>query len=407
MNAGAGVMNRVAFGILLLFAFVLPWEDSVVLPGIGSVGRLFSMLLLAAAALALVVPGGLRLRRPSLFLLLMLGFVLWSGASLLWSVDPGATLVQLAIRFQLFLLAFFIWQLVDGSARRLAVMQAFVLGCSAAALNAAFNYLAGNEAVYQRYSASGVDPNEFATILALGIPMAWLILISGRHKKLFWPTLLYLPLALLGVLLTSSRGGALVTLVALGVIPLTLPALPARRRAAFGFVVTLGLTAMVLAGPQLADLVSSSLTRLSSTSRELSSGTLNERSEIWSAGFALFGEHSLLGVGAGAFPEAVAPLAGTPKVAHNSFVSVLVELGPPGLLLFLAVLLSVGLPLARLPRAELVCYLLLFCTLLLGLLPLTWEGRKVTWFVLTLLSTAATLIIGERPGRQRQVGRHA
>lgn len=399
-------MSSLANVLLLALAFVLPWEDSVVLPGIGSVGRLFSMLLLAAAALALFVPGGIRLRRPSLFLLLALGFVLLSCASLLWSQDQSATLVQLGIRLQLFLLVFFIWQLVDSPKRRLAVMQAYVLGCWVAALNAVFNYLAGSEAVYQRYSATGTDPNEFATILALGIPMAWLLVLSGRHKRLFWPTLLYIPLAMFGVLLTSSRGGALVTLAALACIPLTIAALPRRRKAAVWFVAALGIGGLVLAGPQLVELLGSSLTRLASTSRELSSGTLNERSEIWSAGFALFEGHPLLGVGAGAFPQAVAPLVGMPKVAHNTFISVFVELGPLGLLLFVAALLSVALPLLRLPRYEMICYLLLAGTLVLGLLPLTWEGRKVAWFVLALLTSASTLIVGVKPAERPQVEQH-
>lgn len=399
-------MNSVAHALLLMLAFVLPWEDSMVLPGIGSIGRLFSVLLLAASSLALLVPGGIRLRRPSLFLLLALGFVLLSCISLLWSLDPSSTLVQLAIRLQLFLLVFFIWQLVDSPGRRLAVMQAYVLGCCVAALNAVLNYATGSEAVYQRYSASGTDPNEFATILALGIPMAWLIVLSGRHRPLFWPTLLSIPLAVFGVLLTSSRGGALVTLAALACIPLTIAALPRRRRTAVWLVAAMGMSGLALAGPQLADFLSSSLTRLASTSRELSSGTLNERSEIWSAGFRLLEGHVLRGVGAGAFPEAVAPLVGDPKVAHNTFISILVELGPLGLLIFVTALLSVALPLLRLPRQEMICYLLLAGTLVLGLLPLTWEGRKVTWFVLALLTTASTVIVGVKPGEAQRLDQH-
>jgi O-antigen ligase len=274
-----------------------------------------------------------------------------------------------------------------------------------AALSATFNYITGSESVYQRYSATGTDPNEFATILALGIPMAWVILLSGRHRAWFWPTLLYIPLALFGVLLTSSRGGALVTAVALMVIPLTLQALPRRRKAAFWLVAVLGLAGLVMAGPQLAEFIGTSVARLSSTSRELASGTLNERSEIWSAGFSVFAEHRWLGVGAGAFPEAVAPLAGLPKVAHNSFVSVLVELGPAGLLIFLLIFLCVALPLLRLPGRELICYAFLFGTLLLGLLPLTWESRKVTWFILSLLTTVSSLVLGARPAPE--VKRHA
>lgn len=389
-------MNRFAYLMLLGLAFVLPFEDSIMIPAVGSIGRLFTALLMLSGMLALFVPGGIRLRRPSLFLLLAGAYTLWSVASIFWTVDQSVMLVQAGVRVQLLLLVFFTWQLLEGEARQLGALQAYVLGSTAAAISAILNYLAGAEAVFQRYSVSGVDPNEFATFLALGIPAAWFIILSGRHRNLFWPTLLFIPLALLGILLTSSRGGALVALVALSAVPLTLSELPSGRKRSFWFAAILAAAGLTLAAPQLVDVFESSIQRLASTSQELTSGTLNERSELWNAGLDLYEQHSLLGVGAGAFARAVGPYAGTENVAHNTYISVLVELGPLGLLLLLSILLSVGLPLLRLPAAQQVCYLILLLTLVLGMLPLTWEGRKITWFMLTLITAAGTLVLSGR-----------
>lgn len=399
-------MTRVARFTLVCLAFVLPWEDSLVVPGVGSIGRVLTLLAITTGFLALLAPGGLRLRRPTIFLAAALAFFLWSGLSFFWSADRTATLVQFAIRGQLFLLVFFIWQLATDRAGQLALLQAYVLGCIVAVFSAIFNYVSGSEAVYQRYSASGVDPNEFATILALGIPMAWIIVLSGRNRLLAWLSLLFIPLAIFGILLSSSRGGALVALVGLSIIPLTFAALPRTRRRAVAAVAALGVLGLLAFAPEIGSTFTASVERLAGTSRELSTGTLNERSEIWSAGLTLFESHALLGVGAGAFPEAIARFTHVPKVAHNSFISIMVELGPLGLLLFGAVCLSVAVPLLRLPRLELLSYLVLLITLLIGLVPLTWEGRKFTWFVLALISAAAGTVLGSRQAAPREL-RHA
>lgn len=391
-------MNRVAQYALLGFAFVLPWEDAVVLPLLGSIGRVSGLVLLAVALPSLVRGAGLRLRLPSAFLLFMAAFVLWSCLSLLWSLDPAATLGHALTRIQLLALAYLVWQLLETPAHALGVMRAYVLGCYAAVGGAVLNYLTGAEATWQRYSVAGTDPNDFATMLALGIPMAWFLIHRGRQDVWFWPLLLYLPVVLGAILLTSSRGGALVTLVALTVVPLTLGSLALPRRIAFWFVVAVGALGVAYAFPYVYDAVAPSLQRLSSTADELAVGTLNERAEIWEAGFSLFEENAPLGVGAGAFESSVARFLGTPKVAHNTYISVLVELGPLGLLLFGACLLAVAAPILRLPRVERIVLLVMLATLLIGLVPLTWEVRKVTWFVLVLITAFGTTIVVPRRG---------
>lgn len=389
-------MTRLARLGLLVFAFVLPWEDSLLLPYLGSLGRVSGLLLLAAGLPSLFQGNRLRVRLPSLFLLLMLAFVVWSGLSMFWSLDPGASLAHALSRLQLLAMAVLVWNLIGSADEAQPVMRAYVLGCYVAIGSAAFNFLAGNEYVYQRYSATGTDPNDFATMLALGIPLAWLLVLRGRQGLWFWPLLLYLPAVLAAILLTSSRGGALVTLLALLVVPLTLRHLDLPRRIAFWFVVAVGSLLAIFAAPMLIDTVSSSLERLSSTAAEVSSGTLNERADIWSAGFQALDDNNLLGVGAGAFATAVQPYAGQPLLAHNTYISVFVELGPTGLLLFVAAILAAALPLLRLAEPQRTVLFVLVLTLVVGLIPLTWEIRKVTWFILTVVTAHGTVMAGTR-----------
>ena len=386
-------MNRLAQISLLVFAFVLPWEDSLLLPVVGSLGRVSGLLLLVLGLPSLFRGNRLRLRMPSLLLIAMLLFVIWSAVTMFWSLDPGSTLSHALSRLQLFAMAFLVWQLIDRPGRADSVLRAYVLGCYVAIGSAMVNMITGSEYVYQRYSATGTDPNDFATMLALGIPMAWLLVVRGRQGIWFWPLLLYLPAVLGAILLTSSRGGAIVTLIALLVIPLTMRHLDVPRRLAFWFMVGVGGLGAIYAAPLVIETVQSSVQRLSSTASEVASGTLNERADIWEAGFKMFEDNTILGVGAGAFEQSVTPYAGLPKIAHNTYISVLVELGPLGLILFLAALLAAALPLLRLAGPERAILLVLGVTLAVGLLPLTWEIRKVTWFVLVLMTVYGTAVI--------------
>src|SRR5690625_1345061 len=386
-------MNRLAWLALLAFAFVLPWEDSLLVPGVGSLGRISGLLLLICALPSLLTGPRIRLRQPSLFLLVMTLFVIWSAVSWLWSADPGSTVMHAISRLQLLALVFLVWQLIDRPERAQPVMLSYVMGCYVAIASARFNFLTGTEFVYQRYSVAGTDPNDFATMLALGIPMAWLLTVRRTGGIWFWPLLLYLPAVLGAILLTSSRGGAIVTLLALLVIPLTVRSLDLPRRLAFWFMVSVGVLGAIYAAPLVVDTVTTSLQRLSSTASEVASGTLNERADLWQAGMQAFEDAGLLGIGAGAFENTIVPYAGQPKIAHNTYLSILVELGPVGLLLFLACLLTAALPLLRLAGPDRTILLVLLLTLAVGLLPLTLEVRKVTWFVLVLATTAGTAVI--------------
>ncbi len=81
-----------------------------------------------------------------------------------------------------------------------------------------------------------------------------------------------------------------------------------------------------------------SWTRISTISAQVDSGDLNQRTAIWAAGLRAFAAHPVLGVGEGAYLQISDRQLGEGFVAHNTFVSVLVELGIVGFLLFAAIL---------------------------------------------------------------------
>ena len=79
------------------------------------------------------------------------------------------------------------------------------------------------------------------------------------------------------------------------------------------------------------------------------------------------------------------------KVAHNTYLSVLVEVGLVGFSLFALMLIIVGVQAVRQPRWESRLWLATLLTWALGAFSLTWENRKQTWLVLGLIIVSSAI----------------
>src|SRR6185436_17759403 len=139
---------------------------------------------------------------------------------------------------QLALLVWLIWEIAWAPRHRRALLQAYVLGASVAAFATMFNYLNGVPLAGEtgRFTALNSDPNELGLTLVLGIPMAWYLSVSGRRGRGSWAWQIYLPVAIIGTLLTASRGATLTGLIALTIIPLTLGRMRPAARMAVGVI---------------------------------------------------------------------------------------------------------------------------------------------------------------------------
>jgi O-antigen ligase len=129
-------------------------------------------------------------------------------------------------------------------------------------------------------------------------------------------------------------------------------------------------------------------------------GTLHKRTLIWKAGLKVLRSHLVLGVGAGEYPEAVRPWIGTPGVpghryvAHNTFLSVLVECGVVGLGLYALMLGTIALYVWTLPHTERALWAIMLLVWVVGVSTLTWEHYKPSWLIVALIMTE-----WGRPGR--------
>jgi len=323
-------MRRVAWALLLLFAFCIPWEYSLDFgEPLGNVARIAGLLALLAAVPAVLQAK--RVRNPSAFCWLTLLLYLWFCCSCFWTIDPSSTLEKIRAYFQEMMIVWLVWEFADNPADLRALLRATVAGSWVLAV---LTLIASRspEAVAAgqfRFAAYGQDPNEVAHFLDLGFPLAAVLVNCERR----WPARLmamgFLPVGLVAVLLTASRSGFLAALVALAGSAVLLAGGHARRVAAGLFALPPSLLALWSIIP------SATLDRLATIPEQLKSGDLNQRLNIWSAGWRAFAHAPLLGSGVGSFVSAahMSPV----DTAHNTVLSILVGGGLIGL--FLATLL--------------------------------------------------------------------
>jgi O-antigen ligase len=377
------VLRNITYFAVWFTVFAIPWEAVVLIPGVGTISRLIGLVAFALGVLATITRGKLRI--PTLFHALAVGFLVWGCISFYWSIDPKASLLQLNRNLQIIALLWLLWEFSDTEWRRRGLYQAYIFGAYVAAISTLINYRAGVASVGgSRFSAAeGSNPNDLGFLLVLALPMAWHLAVSGKHHWLGWINRLYLPLGMLGLFLTGSRSGMIVGALALSIVPWTLPRLRFRTK------VAAVLVAVICTATAIAYVPAQSWERLSTTREQITTGTLNNRTVIWKAGLSVYPEHPIIGFGVNGFSRATDHVLFGDKGAHNAYISVLIELGFVGMFLFAGVLFYTfrGAWATRSPERKLL--LVLFFTLVVGLMPRAWEGKKPTWVVLALLQTSA------------------
>ena len=370
-------MVAIAYAALWVFVFSVPWERIIVMPGVSIVPKVTGGVALVLAMIAVVMTG--RLRRWHPFHVWALLFWGWAAAGLmLFGASP-----RLPNKFwtfaQLLLVIWMTWELAPTVKRIRGLMLAFVLGGYVAALDTIWLYRRQAREL-NRFAAGGADPNDLAMVLALSVSMAWYLSITTTSALLRWVCRFYLPVAIVAIGLTGSRGGMIATTVGLLIVPLSMMRLsPGRLTGAIVMLVVAGVLAVAYTPKTLIE-------RLSTTGNELEGGRIGGRGKLWKAGIRVSLDAPVFGHGTAGFKEAVTPILGeATQVAHNSFISVLVEEGLGGLVLFLAMLTAVFLSLLRLPPLERRFAIVLMLTLGVTMLPLTWEDRRAVWVVLSML----------------------
>jgi O-antigen ligase len=363
LGLGAGVDPRIAVAAAIGLAFVaLVMADLTiglclfaviafldVLPALGGSLVSFSKIvgfLLAISWLAKVSSTEEDSRKDFLaahptFTYVLALFIGWVALSLTWGEAAGEGTTPL-MRYSLNMILFLIvYTAVRTSKQAIWVLGAYVLGASLAAGYGVLNP-PQNVAYYEVSRVSGTigDPNELASALVGGTVLALaLALVLRRAPLLRLLAFGASALCLAGIFLTLSRGGLVALLFALAAAIV----IGGRWRImAVALAAVIGLSGYLyfvyFASPDAANRIT-----------KVQGGT--GRTDIWKVGWRMVQAHPVRGVGAGNFqtssihyllqPGSIERdefIVDTPKVAHNTYLQVLAELGIVGAALFLAII---------------------------------------------------------------------
>lgn len=375
-------MRRIAWMLLLLLVFALPWEYSLDLgPPWGDVARLAALALLAALLPAILQSG--RMRPPKTFHIAVLLWLLWLCCSALWSIAPRTTAARLPGYFEETMIAWFLWELVESDADIAMVLRAYVAGAAVLAFLTFANFAWPQSPDQVRFVPVGQDPNDVARYLVLSLPLAAWLLNEAKANGQRLLLIALLPFITIAVLLTASRGGFLACAFSLISCGLVLWRQHLRIVLAGLLTAPAAVLAVWLAAPH------DTLLRLASIPAQLMGGDLNQRWEIWTAGWRAFVRAPILGWGAGSFVWA-ANLAPT-DTAHNTVLAIAAEGGVISFAIALTILiLCIGALRHVRPSLRLALGTALAAWMFLSLVSTVQENRT-TWLLLGLIVVAGRL----------------
>lgn len=381
-------IRKLALICLLMLIFAVPTDGLWSIAGLALV-KVAGLLLFGMVALLLISGDGLR--GSPWFFIAVTAYICWMLFSYLWTWMPINYETSLAINSQqsikghlyLFMLVLLAFQVIRTEQDFNLALAAYLLGAMGLIYFLVRGYDPTSTTI--RHEIKGFDANETSLQLALGLPMAWYLLLITKSWLLRSLSLIYIPLALYGIFITGSRTGFIAALLGfLGVLPWLWRARFVWKLLVLSFfiIAVIGITNLV---PE------KTLDRLFSSGTELSQGTLSSRSITWSRAWLEINEAPIFGNGLSSFRRVINKY-NIDYTAHNSYISIMVEQGIIGLLFYLAVILAVLLQGWRVPAEQRLLIISLLLIAVAGQFTLTLNEKMFIWFAYLFVVLKANLL---------------
>jgi O-antigen ligase len=381
------------FRLAEVVALLTPLESAVNLPGLGSLPKLTTGLLIFVFVLAFARRRRFEDTRP--FGAILFAHVGWLVLSSAWASDQLIARERMILLVQIALFGLVFCQVANSKRQRARLALAFGIGNVIGSVIVISNWLnnvsylgygigveatVDNTGEIARFTIGGEDPNHIATLLAVGAVFlywgAWELF--GRKGRLI--ALGGIALLAFGALLTGSRGSSV--LAPTGVLAYI--AWVRMRRQTVKFI-GVAILAGLLGAAVWTVLPNSTRVRMS-TSFDGNQSTSKIRLQIWTAGIHAWEKRPFHGVGIGAYPDAVREEISRAYVAHNTLINELVEQGLIGFAVTMAPLILIWRRSGKLPEAEMIRSRSVLLMYLIATMALSLELKKVTYFVLAMLA---------------------
>jgi O-antigen ligase len=371
----------------LVFVFTIPWENAFTIGSLGSVSRIVGLVTAGLWVISILFKR--QLRKFSFLLICIFVFLLFNIASIFWTVDFDLTFARVKTYLQMAIQVWMLWDLLTTEKMQRAALLAFLIGAFIAIGSTIYNFLSGqliSQWEYGRYTGGGQNAGELALILSFSFPVALYLSTSQFlvHQKKFIRILLlsFIPSAFIAIILTASRTALFAVIPGLFYIFSVIRG----SRPIYRFLGLFILLLTIFAGQSF--IPQATLERLGTVGDSISSGDLGGRMALWKQSIQIFLDHPLLGIGSGSL---VAPDQ-LGAFAHNTFLSILTELGLLGFLIFIGLIIITIIQAFRQPKLSAYLWLTILASWLIGVQSLTWEYTKTTWFVFSMVAISASVI---------------
>lgn len=374
-------IRSAAILFMLLLVFALPTDGAAEVAGMSLV-KIAGLMAFGLTVVLLLMGNGIQAAAG--FHSAVLAYVAWVILSYTWTAMPEpyettqAVSSEQALKSHLYILvvSLLLFQIITNPLDLRKLSLALVLGSFWLVYLMVKDYQIAADTV--RHHIKQFDANEVSVKLAMVIPLA---IYLGTQSPQQWERfvgLIYIPAAVFTILITGSRTGAVVmTLGLVGFLPMILRA-GMLGKAASVLILVVGVIAAANIIP------AKTIERIFSTGKEISSGTLNERSVIWANAYEEWEQSPLYGHGLGSFRRIINPY-NVDYTAHNSFVAITAEQGIIGVLLYLGVITLVALAAWRVGGDERWLLLLMLLIVVIGQMSLTLQDRLYIWFAYALI----------------------
>jgi probable O-glycosylation ligase (exosortase A-associated) len=335
-----------AFKALVAFTAILLLAPQEWLPVLKSLR--IALVAATVSVVAYMFDSAVRRRPVSTFspeMAICLALVTWSILTVPLSYWPGGSVAELTERFLKAVAFFWLIGTLVITKKRLTVFTWTLVLCSIPlAATGVQNFLSGEyfttrRAVLQRiagYAGSGLtkNPNDLALMLNLLIPITGALVLITRRITFKAVAILTLILSVTAVIITFSRAGfvALLTVVMLSLVALIRRRLP-------GAAVTVLLAALAVP-PMLPPGYLDRLNTITNFEKDRT-GSAQGRWDDFGAAIDVFIKHPVTGVGLGQDILALNEERGaTWRSVHNVYLQYAVDLGLPGAVLFIWLLVA-------------------------------------------------------------------
>ena len=399
-------MRALAWWLCVAFVFAVPWENAIHVENIGRISKALGLATVAVWAVSVAARG--RLRQPGAFQKAYFLFLIWSGLSVFWSLDPSTSARGFVTYTEIFGLVLILWDLCETETDVKTCLQAYVLGAYITCFSLLVSFFTAPPERFpghQRFQALGFETDGIALILATAAPAAWYLAASPGSRRPPAVRMLnyaYVPLALFALVLTGTRGATIAS------IPTALFVLWSLRRARAGtrVIAWTALLAAIAVVIWIAPREQLSRIGTATTIADAEGGALSGRLGIWSESIDAFLERPLTGIGLDGH-RAATP---TGKEAHNTYVSVLAETGMVGFLLLVSLIVAVVLQVRHRRGWNAWYWYTQLAVVAIGAVSLSLEDSKSLWIFLSLAVASAAAAASKRRAvadREEQAVRRA